>query len=55
MPHEIVARREGDPVSTFADNTFARTALGWNPKYGLDDIIASAWKWHSTHPNGFDS
>ncbi|MCC8122514.1 MAG: hypothetical protein LIO58_03125, partial [Oscillospiraceae bacterium] len=20
----------------------------------VEDIIASAWRWHSTHPNGYD-
>lgn len=55
VPHELVARREGDPVSTYADNRFARTELGWDPKYGLEDIITSAWKWHSAHPDGFPS
>ena len=23
------------------------------PKYGLDEIVGSAWQWHSTHPHGF--
>lgn len=28
--------------------------LGWKPKYtNVEDIIATAWKWHSTHPNGY--
>jgi UDP-glucose 4-epimerase len=27
--------------------------LGWKPQYGLDDIIATAWRWHSSHPHGY--
>ncbi|HXU80901.1 MAG TPA: UDP-glucose 4-epimerase GalE [Polyangia bacterium] len=50
---EHVARRPGDPVAVFADNTKARTLLGWTPKYGLEEIIASAWKWSSSHPDGY--
>jgi len=53
VPHEYVGRREGDPVSTYADNRHAREVLGWNPKYGLDDIIHSAWDWHSRNPDGY--
>ncbi len=53
VPHEYVGRREGDPVSTYADNSLARSVLGWDPKYGLEDIITSAWNWHSSHPDGF--
>jgi UDP-glucose 4-epimerase len=53
IPSENVARRPGDPVAVFADNTRARELLGWQPKLGLEDIIASAWKWHSAHPDGY--
>jgi len=50
---ELVARRAGDPVAVYADNTKARTTLGWNPRFGLDDIISSAWRWQSQHPDGY--
>jgi UDP-glucose 4-epimerase len=53
IPTEFVARRAGDPVSVWADNTKARQALGWTPRHGLEEIVASAWKWQSTHPDGF--
>ena len=39
MPYEIVARRAGDPVATYADPTRANATLGWRPQYGLDEII----------------
>jgi UDP-glucose 4-epimerase len=53
IPTEFVARRPGDPVSVYADNAKARTLLKWTPRYGLNEIVDSAWKWHSTHPDGF--
>ena len=32
----------------------AMEVLGWQPKYtNVEDIIASAWKWHSSHPDGY--
>jgi UDP-glucose-4-epimerase GalE len=46
-------RRAGDPVSLYAENTKARQVLGWSPRYGLNEIVASAWAWHSTHPDGY--
>lgn len=42
----ISERRAGDPAILIADNKKAREVLGWIPKYGLDDIIKSAWLWH---------
>lgn len=46
-------RRAGDPAVLTASNKKAREVLGWNPVKTMDDIISSAWKWHSTHPNGY--
>jgi UDP-glucose-4-epimerase GalE len=54
VPYELAPRRPGDPVALFSDGDYARTLLGWNPHYGLDDIVSSAWVWHSTHPDGFN-
>lgn len=39
-------RRAGDPAILIADSTKANDILKWNPEYGLDDIIATAWDWH---------
>ncbi len=53
IPADMVARRPGDPPAVWADNTKARTLLGWQPRYGLQEIIETAWRWHSLHPDGF--
>ena len=54
VPFEEAARREGDPPSLYADASKAEKELGWIPKYtNVRDIIASAWKWHQSHPEGF--
>lgn len=48
-------RREGDPAFLYANSEKVQSELGWKPKYvEIDDVIASAWKWHLTHPNGYD-
>jgi UDP-glucose 4-epimerase len=37
----------------FADNRRAGELLGWKPQHDLDDILMSALRWHSTHPDGY--
>ena len=38
-------RRPGDPARLVADAKLARSALAWQPKFSLDDIVATAWRW----------
>lgn len=47
-------RRAGDLATLIADSTTASEELGWEPKYAsLEDIIATAWAWHQSHPDGY--
>ncbi len=47
-------RRPGDPPRLVASADKARRDLGWNPRLPkLEDIIASAWRWHLKFPNGY--
>jgi UDP-glucose-4-epimerase GalE len=50
---ELLPKRPGDPVAIYADNRKARAELDWKTQYNLEDIVRTAWRWHSTHPNGF--
>ena len=50
---ELVARRPGDPAAVWADNTRVREVLGWESHHALDEILESAWAWHSSHPDGY--
>lgn len=55
IPAETCPRRAGDPAQLIASSKKAVEQLGWNPKYNdLNTIIASAWKWHSAHPRGYE-
>jgi UDP-glucose-4-epimerase GalE len=47
VPHEIVGRRAGDPVSTYSDPARSSELLGWAPKHGIDEILDTAWRWHN--------
>jgi UDP-glucose 4-epimerase len=48
-------RRPGDPSAVYADRRKAERELGWKPRYDLNTILETAWKWHSTHPNGYQN
>ena len=55
IPAVEIPRRAGDPARLVASGEKAKTVLGWEPKItSLEDIIRSAWVWHSTHPNGYN-
>lgn len=45
LNYVIGPRRPGDVIAIYANNDYAKTQLGWNPKYTLDDMLATAWKW----------
>lgn len=56
IPAKIEARRMGDPSILIASSEKAKTVLGWNPKQtDVRNIIASAWRWHELHPEGYQS
>lgn len=55
IPATTTPRRAGDPAQLIASSEKAINVLGWKPKYNdLNTIIASAWKWHSAHPRGYE-
>ena len=55
VPWSSAARRQGDPAVLFASSDKIRRELGWRPSLpDLDSIVETAWRWHSTHPHGFD-
>lgn len=44
---EYADRRPGDPAVLVASSEKINKSLGWEPKFQLEEIIDSAWKWHS--------
>ncbi len=47
-------RRPGDPPELVASSQRAREELGWQPRFpDLEQIIETAWRWHSSHPSGY--
>jgi len=55
IPAEESPRRPGDAPRLVASSKRIRAELGWEPAYpSLEDIIATAWGWHQSHPLGYD-
>lgn len=51
---ELGSRRAGDPARLIASGQKARRILNWSPQFDdVEKIIATAWNWHSSHPNGY--
>lgn len=42
----IIERRTGDPEKLIGSSIKAEEVLGWKPKYDLEEIIKTAWRWH---------
>jgi UDP-glucose 4-epimerase len=54
IPNDVGARRAGDPPELIANSTLAQKTLGWKPNYtDINTIVETAWRWHSSHPNGY--
>ncbi|UJF26094.1 UDP-glucose 4-epimerase GalE [Planococcus sp. 107-1] len=48
---DYTERRLGDPAVLVASSQKIQDILGWTPKYKLEEIIKSAWNWHSKSLN----
>jgi UDP-glucose-4-epimerase GalE len=54
VPCAPAPRRAGDPAALYASAARIRSELGWVPRRpSLETIVGDAWRWHSSHPQGF--
>ncbi|MGK0238623.1 MAG: UDP-glucose 4-epimerase, partial [Candidatus Pelagisphaera sp.] len=55
VPHEFGPRRDGDVPAAYAYPAKAIAELGWEIEFpDIKSIVETAWKWHESHPNGFE-
>ena len=45
LNYKIGPRRPGDIMAIYANNSLAKENLNWHPKYSLDEMMSTAWKW----------
>lgn len=55
VPYEIVARREGDITSMFANPALAENELKWKTVRSLEDMCQDFWRWQTLNPDGYRS
>ena len=56
IPNEVVHRRPGDPAVLIATPRKIQEELGWSPQFSeIEQIVETAWRWHSNYPQGYDS
>ncbi len=53
IPKTSAERREGDPAILVASYEKIKQELSWRPRRDIEQIIRSAWRWHSKNPNGY--
>ena len=54
IPVKELPRRPGDSARLVASSVKIKQELGWKPQHdNLQKILASAWDWHNSHPNGY--
>jgi len=48
-------RRPGDSARLVASPTRIMSELGWKPTHtNMQEILSSAWEWHTSHPHGYE-
>ncbi|MEP7254836.1 MAG: UDP-glucose 4-epimerase GalE [Ferruginibacter sp.] len=45
LNYRIGPRRPGDVIAIYANNDKAKNLLGWTPKFSLNEMMLTAWKW----------
>ncbi len=53
LNYKIMDRRPGDIEKVWADPAFSNKELGWKAERGLDEMMASAWKWEQAYREKF--
>ncbi len=53
LPYKVAPRRSGDIATCYASPDKAREELGWEAKFGIEEMCADQWKWQSGNPNGY--
>ena len=48
LNYNVIGPRAGDPEVLFANATKAKNELGWQAEFNIEQIIRSAWNWHSS-------
>ena len=53
VPYVIDPRRPGDIAECYADPSLAKAEMGFECRYGLDEMCCDSWRWQEMNPEGF--
>ena len=53
VPYSIKPRRAGDIATCYCDPSKAKAELGWEARYGIDDMVRDSWNWQRRNPEGY--
>ena len=45
--YKVSGKRDGDVVQIYSDSTRARNILCWIPRYNIEDMVSTAWRWYN--------
>jgi UDP-glucose 4-epimerase len=53
VPYVIKPRRAGDIATCYCNPAKAKAELGWEAKYGIEDMCRDSWNWQKNNPDGY--
>ncbi|PWJ63686.1 MULTISPECIES: UDP-glucose 4-epimerase GalE [unclassified Fibrobacter] len=53
VPYSIKPRRPGDIATCYCDPAKAKAELGWEAKYGIEEMCRDSWNFQKNNPEGY--
>ena len=53
VPYSIKPRRAGDIATCYCDPSKAKAELGWEARYGIEEMVRDSWNWQRGNPEGY--
>jgi len=53
VPYSIKPRRAGDIATCYCNPAKAKAELGWEAKYGIEEMCRDAWNFQKNNPEGY--
>ena len=54
VPYAIKPRRPGDIATCYCDPAKAKRELGWEAKFGIEEMCRDSWRFQKNNPNGYE-
>ncbi len=53
IKYSIKPRRAGDIATCYCNPAKAKAELGWEAKYGIEEMCRDSWNWQKSNPDGY--